>query len=267
MIIHTSESEVAVAFPLIGVDGSALQPLSVAYRVTDQDDQEVQALTSVYEASTPEAPQPLDVVKVVIHPTQNKVADGRVREMRRVELQVTTATGVVKFSSEYIVEVSEVLTVNVNSFQNYAHAVLLGCDIPNLLGWNAAPKRERIVALIQARENVSRLSFRYRFDNAQDFLIGSQFIRDLTQLTASEWRALPEEFRRCLCRAQVIEADAVLGGDEVGEMRAAGIISKTTGESKAFFRANNKPIDRAVCSRAMKELSRYLDMTLRIGRG
>lgn len=265
MNIHTTESEVNVSFTLVGVDGSALKPLSVSYRVTDQDDREVVPLAEIYSSLSPEDPAPLQAVGVLVHPTQNVVADGRAREMRQIELQVTVASGVIRLHDSYILEIRETLKVNGNSFQNYANSVLVGMDIPNVSAWSSADKRNRTAALIQAHKHVTKLRFRYCHDS-QSYLRDWVIIRSIDELTDAEWALLPEGFRNSLCRAQVIEADAILGGDEVTEMRLAGLTSKTTGQSSASFRAGTKPVERAVSLRAFKELSKYIDNTMRIGR-
>lgn len=51
----------------------------------------------------------------------------------------------------------------------------------------------------------------------------------------------------------------------MGDIRRAGIMSATVGESSQFFRTQ-KPIEGVVCKRALKELTPYVINRVKIGR-
>lgn len=261
MKVYINGTAVRVELPLVDAGGAALEPESVSYRVLDAAGNEV--IPSTPLAVDTDRPA---VAKISIDPTLNQVAEGASRAMRVVQVFVTTASGLVRLADEYVIERDEILEVNRNSFQTYASAILTGMDLPNIPGWGRAAKTERVAAMIQARQNIASLRYRYYFANEQEFLSSSTRVRDLTQLSDSEWSSLRADFRGALARAQVLEADHLLGGDPIGDLRAAGIISKSTGESKAFFRANVRPIDGPICRRAAKELSKFTERRIRIGR-
>jgi hypothetical protein len=139
-------------------------------------------------------------------------------------------------------------------------------DIPNLPGWTAADRAARAAALIQARENLGQLRYRYRFDdNWINYVMPKFALYSITTLTPEEYLGLPAPFRRNLERAQVIEADDLLNADPVLEKRRAGIVSETVGDSTTSFNPV-RPNRGLVCPRAMQEMTRYVLRRTRLSR-
>jgi hypothetical protein len=198
---------------------------------------------------------------------KNTLTAGAVRALRMVEVFFSSPTGVRKVTVEYVIEAEHTLVVNVNTFQTYGEAVLGGYELFSLPGWAGATKIDRAAALVAARRNISQLRFRYVFDAYQDRIENTFGVSDLTMIAKSTWDALPADFKEALKRAQIIEADYLLtGGDNaVDAKRRMGIISETVGESSMFLRAA-RPLEQAVCKRAMKELSKYIVNRVRITR-
>lgn len=246
--------DVALTIPLINTAGEELAASAVSYRIIDQDETELVAKTAL--AGFTEG----DAEAVVSIPASLNQLGTLLRGLRVVELYVTTEGGTSLITTEYVIEAFATLVTGVNSFQTYSAASLVGCELPNLPGWNQANKNERINALSAAYRNFGKLRLRYIHDDAE---WGSG---DITKLTAEQLATLPAEYLACLRRAQVLEADFLLGGDEVGEIRRSGIMSATIGESSQFFRTS-RPFEGAVCKRALKEISGYLITGVRTGRG
>lgn len=190
---------------------------------------------------------------------QNSLAAPSLRGIRVVEAYFTTPSGLVKSVDEYMIEAEQTLVINVNSFQTYSESVMSSYDVLTIPGWDAASKADRIRALIAARRNIAQLRFRYVFDAYQDRVEATIGVSDLTMVNLQNWLALPVDFKNALKRAQVLEADFLLqGGDNpVDVKRRMGIISETIGESSMFMRST-KPIEQALCKRAMKELAKYI---------
>ncbi|MGV2866471.1 hypothetical protein [Achromobacter sp. AGC39] len=262
MSAFAADTLVIARFDLFDAEGNLIVVDEASYRLTDHDGQELIPLTELPEPVAADA----EVAVIEIPAEFNSVAPGLVRELRQVELVLKTPRGTIRQAWDYIVEIAEVLAEHVNSFQTYGQAVMAACDLPNIPGWTRAPKRDRVTALVQARLNLARMRYRYVYDGNQSILEEVVLVRDLTQITLDEWRALPNDFVTALRRAQVIEADAILGGDEIGDIRRAGIVSKSTGESKHFYRANLKAIERPICARAMREMSKWVLNRMRLGR-
>lgn len=256
--------DVALTIPLINTAGEELAASAVSYRIIDQDETELVAKTALTGFTEG------DAEAVVSIPASLNQLGPLLRGLRVVELYVTTEGGTSLITTEYVIEAFATLVTGVNSFQTYSAAFLVGCELPNLPGWNKANKNERINALSAAYRNFGKLRLRYIHDDADAMTRvitpaewGSS---DITKLTAEQLATLPAEYLACLRRAQVLEADFLLGGDEVGEIRRSGIMSATIGESSQFFRTS-KPFEGAVCKRALKEVSSYLIGGVRTGRG
>lgn len=242
---------VTLTIPLNDAAGEVIAATAVQYRVIDQAETELVAKTAL--ATFTEG----DAEVIVEIPAALNDLGSLMRGLRVVELYVTTEAGTSLITVEYVIEAFAVLAVGINSFQTYPAAVLVGYELPNLPGWSEASKNERMNALMAAYRNFGKLTLRYIQEEVDD---------DITKLSAAQLDALAPEYLACLRRAQVLEADYLLGGDEAGDIRRAGIMSATIGESSQFFRTQ-KPIEGAVCKRAMKELSRYVINTVRVGRG
>lgn len=206
-------------------------------------------------------------VIITIAAAANTLAENELRSLRSVEVVFTTPAGDVAASDQYIIEAERTLVVNVNTFQTYGEATLGAYELFGLQGWTMASKQDREMALVAARRNISQLRFRYVFDAYQSIVENTFGVSDLTLIAKSTWDTLPEDFKGALKRAQILEADFLLTGGEnaVDVKRRMGIISETIGESSMFMRAA-KPIDQAVCRRAMKELSKYTLNRVRIAR-
>jgi hypothetical protein len=171
------------------------------------------------------------------------------------------------------------LTLMANSFVTYPEAMALRQEFATLNGWDLADRARQGAALAEAYRRICRMSFRvpgYRTNQSnvgyaaygtgiEETLFGGNRCK-VSTLTLAEFDALPEPFRRALGRAQMAEANVLLGGDPIGEKRRDGIISETIGESSAFFQSKpylNLPISR----QAYEELKRYVFLGIKIRRG
>lgn len=261
MTINTylENNPVTLSIPLVDEAGNAIVATEGSFRVLNEAGEAVVDTTALTVTGLTE-------VSVSVEGASNIVAGSQYRSLRVVELTLTTDAGTVLLQSEYIIEKTEVLAVGVNSFQTYNQAFLLSQELIDLAGWNEATKIQRTNALIRARQNIAQLTFRYQFDKFQDHFEPTFGVADITSLTPTEFAALPADFRAALSRAQILEADNLLGGDEYGDYRKQGVLSITVGEAKQFFRPA-KPLAGPVCRKALRELNKYVQSRTRIGRG
>ena len=168
--------------------------------------------------------------------------------------------------------------------KRFGPALLTALDIPALEAWDGASEDQRIAALIDARERIVQLNFNLLNSNVnfgQDSLQyvpegqyqssyvarNSLFIfhGNLAILTPQQFTTLPERFKTALRKAQVAEADRILGGDPYDEKRQSGLVMEQVGESRQMFRAG-KALTLPVCRRALGYLSYYVTFNKRIGR-
>jgi hypothetical protein len=189
----------------------------------------------------------------------------KLRDIRSVELLVVSAGTRGRFVTEYIIETGDVLSEGVNSFQTYASSILTSLDIANLPQWGEATKGQRISALIEARRDLARLCYRYVFDGTQTIDTSTVLVSDLTVLTPAQWIDLPADFKAALCRAQVIQANHLLGDNDVASKRSDGIISETIGESSTTYERGRQQV-RSCCQRSSREVAKYTTPNPRLRR-
>ena len=290
MDIYLAGTPVALTVALQDRNGNALEVASVEYRIVKQDGAEVVARTPLASfgggsEAVIEISAEINAV-AVINPatvTAAQIDSLFVREARTVELFCTDGVGnTVLLTKTYALERAVTLFAGLNSFQTFSQAELVALDIPQLAGWNNANEKDKIAALIEARLQICQLRFNiinsnvnWGQDNLNYVPEGSyptpyagmfMFNGNLALITPMAFDKLPARFKLALCRAQVAQADAVLGGDPVDARRKEGLILESIGEVKQMFRGG-KPLDLPVSKRALKYLSPFVSFSQRIGRG
>lgn len=271
MNVFLAATDVQLSIDLVDADGNTLDVSAVSYRVTSAEGAELvplTALTGFVAGSTQ--------VEVDVPAAQNTLDAGELRDLRTVDLACTVDGNTVLVQASYIVQVADPLQVGVNSFQTIAQADFNAQIMPNLAGWAAASREQRMAALIDARLHICQLAFTNINGRGQGYLdwapegtrdsfwLGDGF--DLAGFTATQFQSLPERFRVALRQAQIAEADAILGGDPIDDKRRAGVVLDSIGESRLMFRPT-APLNLPVCRRALGYLSGFVTFSKRIARG
>ena len=161
------------------------------------------------------------------------------------------------------------LEVMSNSCMTYAEALAVRTEFGELAGWDAADADTRAAAMRQAFAHLSRIRYKVpgvsRFNHVHTDELYTKSYFHLQRATITDWNESNKDFRRCMKRAQMQEANNLLGGDPIGKKRAEGIISETIGESSMFFRSTpylNLPISR----QAYDEVKGYITLRVDIAR-
>ncbi len=261
--VYQHANEVTVILAYSDDDGNAVTPVSVAYRVLDAVNAEIVASTAVsFTAGDLQA-------SVVVSKLANTLTNS-VRDMRTVEVTITTDAGNLIKTESYIVQRGARLQVSENTAQTYEEAVLNGLDMPQAIGWAAKDKIAREAALIEAYHRLDKLNYKVRGVNEGDMsrlkTADVTYIDSLLGLTAEELADLDTNFLIALKKAQVIEADTILNGDVIDNHRRSGLMSQTVGESSQMFRPG-KPLIMPVSARTLRYLTGYVDHTIALGRG
>lgn len=279
--IYLSAKNVSLTVPLVDDAGNELTASAVRYRVTDQDGavRVAEQAISTFALGDMEA-------KVEIPAAVNTLAAGALREIRVVEFIVTLdgSNNTVVLTRSYGIEALDPLKIPDSSFQSYAMAELMALDIPNIDAFNNATEEQRVAALMDAREHIVQLNFNLLNSNVnfgQDQLAyvpegsfqssyvarNSLFIfnGNLGILNSTQFLALPEKFKRALRQAQIVEANAILGGEPDDVRRGAGIIEEEIGQSRIKY-GQGAALRLPVCKRALGYLSYYVTFAKRIGR-
>lgn len=280
-------TNVTITIPLEDKSGNPIDATSVDYRVVDSSGVEKVARSALsgFVAHSANAVVTVPALANTMAAMADPNAYGSVanpRESRVIELFVVDASGnTIVLSEAYIIQPTEVLIAGVNSFQSLAQANLTGMEIANTPGWDAASEEEKITALIDAKNRISQLNFSLLNSNSNldqsniNYIPESRYIAtsnvfifngNLNLLTQRQFEVLPAKFKKVLQLAQVAEADALLGGDTVSDIRRSGLLATTVGESKQMFRAG-KPVEMPVCRRALAFLGYYITFSRKTGRG
>ncbi len=280
MDVFLAGTDVTLSVQLQDKNGNPITVTGIEYRVTDQNGAEVVTRSTLngFVSGSPQAsiPVPAEI---------NALPDGVVSGVRNVDLFCVVAGNTVVMSAPYGIETADPLQIGVNSFQNIAQAEFLALSIPNTPSWDAAVSQDRVAALIDARSHIVQLNFSQLNSNinwGQDSLnfvpegtystnyVSSNgmflFNGNLALLTPQQFSKLPEKFVFALRQAQLVEADAILGGNVVEGRRREGLMLETIGDVKQMYRPG-KPLDLPVCKRALGYLSYFVTFAKRIGRG
>lgn len=145
-------------------------------------------------------------------------------------LNVVTSTSNFSSTRRIFVSVSDSLLIRgTNSFASYSSllrtAALDSMSASTLL---IASQEAQQGALQQAWRNIALMSIDIEADSYQYTNVEDLDAATLDTLTTNQMAQLE--------RAQVIEADCILGGSPIEDRRKAGMLSDTTGESGHFLR-------------------------------
>lgn len=260
MKTYLAGQSVTATIPLLDEDGLPVLASAVTYNVLNHVGVSIASGTlSPWTGTETEA-------QVMIAAEDNALSGDNVREIRIVELTLTTADGTKVIAHDYMVEKIDPLVVPSTSFQTYNEALALAYSVPSIDAWNSATKQARIAALIQARHNIARFRYEYDFFDEMSYSEPAFYIDSINDMTYGDFMILPEAFLAALRRAQLIEANWLLTNDSVARMREEGLMSKTVGESSIMLRPG-KPIRRFACEDAYREISKYISTKIGVARG
>jgi hypothetical protein len=280
MNVFSAGTDVTMYVPLQDASGNLLNVTAVQYRVVDQNGSELVASTAL-DAFAPGS----ETADITVPAESNVLAAGSARDLRAIELTcVIDDVNTIVLHAAYAIQVADALVVGVNSFATFVQAHFAALSIPALDAWKAASEQEQTEALIEARSHIVRLNFAPLNSNinwGQDSLnfipegaydtnyIGSSdmfmFNGSLELLRPDQFAKLPSRFIEALIKAQVAEADYILGGGDIEKKRQDGLIMDNIGESRQSFR-QGKPLQLPVCRKALGYLSYFVTFKQRIGR-
>ncbi len=260
---YAAGTAVTVTIPLEDLNGDALTPTALSWRLVNENEVEVKAPTAL--AVDPAATE----VIILINQSYNMLVDMQASALREIELSVTTAAGVILLRAAYLVAAPVGINVLKNSFQTYGQARLLATQIPNLLGWETSDENLQRTAMAEAFVRLTRLGYRIKeytgdalwqskIDPTYDTRISP---RAWSMIARSDWDDLPLPFRTAMARAQLIEANEILSGNVIEDRREAGLLSESIGESSMMFRSG-KPLQMGVSARALREVEGYVDIRM-----
>jgi hypothetical protein len=247
-----------ITVTLVDDNGAAVQASAVSWKLFDEVGNELFAGTvDSFNANDPTAR--VDLTAEQTTTTEPMVA-------RELIVECTTATDTVEVREAFLIVSAVPLTVAENTFQTLTESLLTRAEFASLPGWDRATRDQQIAAMIQAYRHIVRvpLTLQALPDTYNRINWWGRKV-PLARLDAAEFNELPLAFRRAVKRAQLAEANVLLGGDRVGDKIRAGIVSETTGESSMFF--NSKPyLNLPISKQAYEELKSFVRLVVQVAR-
>jgi hypothetical protein len=255
-------TSVALVIAYVDYNGNALSPTAVSYTILDETDAVLAGPFSVAGPLSSEA-------DITIPGNYNATPGGR-----RIEMKMTTDTGDTFVDAVYeVFNQATRLTLLVNSFQTYLQAQLTANGLPNLVSWSGATEDQRIAAMQAAYFRLTQFAYLIRFPEYVD--TQNIYLQDMhAHITPQMWPVMtpvlfapyPVSFRNALAKAQVIEANAILTADPIGDRRKSGLLAESIGESKMMFRGGVRPLDLGVSRDTLLTIRAYLDLRFTLTR-
>ncbi|WP_028449710.1 hypothetical protein [Chitinibacter tainanensis] len=191
------------------------------------------------------------------------------RALRRVIFTVEHPEGKAQVSQTYLIESNVPFVVPAQSALTHDEAILLASGLARLSGWENASDAQQRAALIESYGQIKKLNLRIvrgRCLTVDAMSVLDEYARDevrvnLETMTLAEFDAQPE-FKAALQLCQLIQADYLLGGNDLEQDRNDGLMSSTVGETSQMFRMS-VPLRLPVCRRAVEALGRFV--TFRVG--
>ena len=254
MNIYEPDVDVVVTLPFKNAEGGTVEPTALDYRVVDETGTEVVALTNIPVFTATDGQYEL-----TIDAADNALATDVIRGFRKVELRITVSTDIFWVRDAYILEVSAPLQANKNSFQTYDEALLNARGLANLEGWDAATVEHRVAAMSQAYDYMGSFAYKFTYNDET-----YEDVR-LSDVTDENWTNLVAKQKADFQKAQIIQANYLLGGNPIEKDIDEGLQSSTIGEVSQFYRPR-PTLSLPVCRDALKLIGRYVDWAPRIAR-
>lgn len=226
------------------------------------------------------------VCKIKIESKFNTAESGRIKDMRVLYVEFSTEnTELQEQTIKYLVAAKTPLVVGANSFVTLEQAQLLAETTPNMTYFKSASEEQIVQSLSASYEKIA--SYRFRL-NTRAVMENIAFVSEvawrpraitdddpmglhsyrfkLSEVTPESYKTLPEDFRKALSKAQVLEANSQMAPtDSIEQRRRKGVILETINEVKMMF-SSTTPVKENICSEAMSILAPWIDRSMRIGR-
>lgn len=262
---YPADTLVSFSVPLKNADGAQVVATGYSYRVLNEEGTELVPSTSISVTSLTKS------VTVPVPADKNSLASGALGGVRVIVSTITTAAGVVDRRDRYTITPIVRLELFRNSFQTYDEALIEALQMQGLT-WGRFTDADRELGLITAHYKLTKLGYRVREPSDVDRFRSVGWGEDWVikpeawpLMEASRWADLPVNFKTALKRAQIAEANDMLGGAVAASRRREGIMSETIGESSMMFRAG-KPVDLGISTSAMAYLQGFLDFRVTLTR-
>lgn len=258
--------------------GQSMTVTAVSAVLFDADDIEIADLGAVTFDSAE------GKTKVTVPAEFNVLGEGETAAARSVRIKLETDTTSVFRNVSYIIEAESRLEILNNTFLTLPAAEVLARDNPQLKAWNGATDEKKAAALINAYSRLSRVQLRYLKPKEEiavpairptplPYLGYEHHYSDDVVIRPGDWGRridkddflkMPDDFRKAIRNAQIIEANAVLTDSPYEQRHRAGVISETVGESSIMLRAGK--LELGVANETLRALTGFVYYNVRLAR-
>ena len=271
LLIYPANTPASFTIPLTDGAGNPVSPVTVTWNVLDEDGGQLNDSAVILNV----APGTTSI-EINVPSDLNALVEGQIRGVRVVAIDFDGLG--LSTSVSYMVERTAALVVMTNSFQTYERGLVTRAELGQALpAFDSAVKNRQVAALETAFRKLCRIQYKFALSGDPrnyvnwDEEIGVdhriyRVVRDISLITPDEFAAFTDGFKSALRRAQIVEANAVLGGDPITEKRLSGIVSETVGESSMFLKSA-APLTLPVSRAAFTELTGYVYRRFALARG
>lgn len=272
MKFYPEDYTVEVVVKFTDLNGVSVSPSTVAAVLYDGEDAVIWDIGDVpFDAGSEE-------VTVTIPKEFNVLDDGELRAARILRVELVTDKGSIPRAFSYAIEAEQRLAIMTNTFVTLESAEILALDMPNASGWTVSSDEQKRAALAEAYRRLTQIPMKFpNYASGANYdpfnTIAPREIMEETIIERDMWGDIaldeyqtkfPTSFKKALRRAQFIEANELLQGDNVARKHRAGIITETIGESSVTLRDGR--IDYGISSETMKALVGFIHYNMRIKR-
>jgi len=252
--IYEPNQDIVVTLPFVDSSGNTVTPTALDYKVVDESGTDVVGLTNIPVFTAGDGQ-----IDLTISAASNALSVGTIRAFRKVELRVTVGADAYWIRESYIIESAAPLEVLSNSFQTYDESLLYARDVAMMEGWDAANESHRVAAMVQAYDYMHAFSYQMNYSDE------TYETKSIDDLDATDWTNLVEKQKSDFRRAQLIQANYLLGGNPIEKDIEDGLQSSTIGEVSQFYRPRPS-LSLPLCRDALKFVGRYIDWAPKITR-
>jgi hypothetical protein len=253
--VYRAGEAVKVTVPFSDGNGARLVPVSLSYRVVDDVGTVVKGSAAVTQFDVGQGG-----IDIIVAAADNDLGD-EVAGFRRVELTITTASFEYVRQEDYLLEAAQLFLVGTNSFMTYETALVVARSLAPIPGWDVASVEARRFALFRAFDQLNSFSYTFEYPDAEC----SETQGSIEDLEEGEFLALKVSQILAFRKAQLLQADYLLGGNAIEQNIADGLQSSTVGEVSQFYRPRATLV-LPVCKAALSYIGKYVRWGIRIGR-
>ncbi|ATI40445.1 MULTISPECIES: hypothetical protein [Acinetobacter calcoaceticus/baumannii complex] len=255
MNYYLAGTSVSLPINFVDDDGNPLEVTQGSYRIVDQNGVEIKPKAEFDVAQTKVTVEAEYNQIPALNPMEIKVEDMdsiEIDHLRILQFDLINRDGnTYAFDVSYLISPRERLIVGLNSFQTLNQAKLTALTMPETEVFLTEGEVRKVAALIEARQRICTLN------------IPSVNLR---ATTPSAYQKLSEQFKAALRKAQVAEANAILGGGDPIELALAqGLKSKTIGETHESY-IGGRQLRLAVSKATLRYLSGFVSTSKVIAR-